>query len=126
MKIKSVSGIVCFVKDIKRTVKFYEFLGLKFKIKEKTRAVGYSNWYWIEFLTNPAKSQKIFAKDYKAKTKGVGIFTYLSVDDIDKVFKECKSKGIRPLSEPVETEFGNIEFVIADPDGFKLVLFKRK
>ena len=63
MKMKSVAGIVCYVKDIEKTADFY---------------------------------------------------------------KGLIAKGLKPSSKPRDWPWGNREFVIRDPDGYKLVIFKRK
>lgn len=49
MKMKSVSGIVCYVKDINKTAKFYEALGFKFDKREPDHISIRLNWFWIDF-----------------------------------------------------------------------------
>jgi predicted lactoylglutathione lyase len=39
MKLKSVSGYVCYVKDIKKTAKFYKDLGFKIETNEPDRLI---------------------------------------------------------------------------------------
>jgi len=51
---------------------------------------------------------------------------YLSVDDVDVFQKELLSKGMKPSSKPQDHPRGNREFILRDPDGYKLVIFKRK
>ena len=51
---------------------------------------------------------------------------YFSVDDVDEAYKSLRAKGLKPSSEPKDRPWGNREFVIRDPDGYKLVIFKRK
>jgi catechol 2,3-dioxygenase-like lactoylglutathione lyase family enzyme len=58
--------------------------------------------------------------------KGIGMFVYLSVDDVDEFHKDLLSKGLKPLTKPQNQPWGNREFIIRDPDGYKLVIFKRK
>lgn len=45
MKIKSVSGLVCYVKDLNKAVKFYETLCFAFKKRVADHATAYSNWF---------------------------------------------------------------------------------
>jgi uncharacterized glyoxalase superfamily protein PhnB len=49
----------------------------------------------------------------------------LSVDDVDSTYQELVDKGLTPSSQPREWPWGNREFVIRDPDGYKLVIFKK-
>jgi catechol 2,3-dioxygenase-like lactoylglutathione lyase family enzyme len=65
IKIKSVSGFTCFVKNLNKTAAFYETLGFEIRKRE-------------------------------AKTK------------------------------PQDQPWGNREFMLHDPDGYHLVIFKRK
>lgn len=126
MKIKSVSGIVCYVNDLKQTVKFYRTLGFKFKEVAKFHAKGFSNWFWIDFIVASSEEKPAFKKEAHAKQKGAGSFLYLSVDDVNKAYQELKRKGFQPATEPRDWPWGNREFVIRDPDGYKLVIFKKR
>lgn len=126
MKLKSAAGIVCYVKDVPKTVKFYKALGFTFKKAKPTHATGYINWFWIDFLQSNKEDKPGFKDEASAKNKGAGQFLYLSVDDVDQAHKSLKAKGLQPSSEPRDWPWGNREFVIRDPDGYKLVIFKRK
>jgi catechol 2,3-dioxygenase-like lactoylglutathione lyase family enzyme len=114
------------VKDLKKTMKFYEALGFDFKKKDTTHATGYSNWFWIDFLPADTEEKSAFQKEAHATHKGAGLYIYLSVDNVDACYKDLISKGLKPSSEPRDWPWGNREFVIRDPDGYKLVIFKRK
>jgi len=48
------------------------------------------------------------------------------VDDADASYQEVVAKGIKPSSEPRDWPWGNREFVVRDPDGYKLVFFQKK
>jgi catechol 2,3-dioxygenase-like lactoylglutathione lyase family enzyme len=119
MKIKAVSGLALSVKSLKKTVPFYEALGFECRKQDETHAALYSNWFWIDCL--------VIGKDERAKLeKGGAVVTYLSVDDVDKFHKHLLSKKIKPASKPEDKPWGNREFVLRDPDGYNLVIFKRK
>lgn len=118
MKLKSAAGLVYYVRDVGESVAFYEQLGVVFKRKEDDRATGYINWFWIEFLPGGARS--------KPGKSGAAPPLYLSVDDVDAAYKECRNKGIQIDGQPVDTALGNREFTLIDPDGYRVVIFKRK
>ena len=125
MKIKSVAGFTCYVKNLNRTVKFYKALGFLFRKREPQHATAYSNWFWIDFLVIDKETRPEFRKEAKLKNKGGGVFIYLSVDNVDAFYKSLLAKGLKPASEPQDSPLGNREFVLRDPDGYKLVIFKR-
>ncbi len=116
MKIKSVAGITCYVKNLEKTASFYEMIGF---LRDKHEGNSLSvrlNWFWINFILDKEKT---------VNNKEIGISVYLSVDDVDGYYNELLAHGIKPASEPQDLS-GNREFVISDPDGYKLVIFKRK
>src|SRR5688572_9238465 len=100
MQIKSVSGITCYVKDLKKTIEFYEALGFDFKQKEATHAKGYINWFWIDFVAVPTETKEEFLKEANSVNKGAGIYVNLSVDNVDDFYKGVVEKGMKPSSEP--------------------------
>lgn len=126
MKIKSVSGLTCYVNDLDKTATFYTMLGFSIKKRENSMMVAYMNWFFITFVLSSKEEKPEFQSDAHAKEKGEGIYIYLSVDDVDTAYNELLTKGYTPSSEPRDWEWGNREFVIRDPDGYKLVLFKKK
>ena len=126
MKIKSVSGITCYVKNLNKTVKFYETLGFETKKKEADHATLYSNWFWIDFLVIAKNERAAFTKGADLTNKGAGVFLYLSVDDVDESHKSLLAKGLKPSTKPQDQSWGNREFMLRDPDGYNLVIFKRK
>lgn len=126
MTMKSVSGIICLVNDLEKTTKFYEALGFDFKRTEPgVFAVAYLNWFWIEFLLIEKVMTKDFKEDIKASPKGAGQYTHISVDDVDEFYQGVLRKGFAPSSEPQDFPWGRREFVLSDPDGYKLVFFSK-
>jgi catechol 2,3-dioxygenase-like lactoylglutathione lyase family enzyme len=79
MKIKSVSGITCYVKNLSQTIKFYETLGFETKKKDASHAALYSNWFWIDFLAIAKNERAEFTKGAVPENKGAGVFLYLRV-----------------------------------------------
>lgn len=126
MKIKSVSGITCYVKDLTKTIQFYEALGFETKKQDVNHATLYSNWFWIDFLAIAKNERTEFTKGVDLTKKGEGVFLYLSVDDVDEFHTALLSKGLKPKTKPQDQLWGNREFILRDPDGYSLVIFKRK
>jgi len=55
--------------------------------------------------------------------KGLGVYMYVEVENVDKYFLWVKERGITPRTEPRTWPWGKREFVVKDPDGYKLVFY---
>ncbi len=115
VKIKAVSGLVLLVKDPAVSADFYENLGFTVVKKEYDAASVRSNWFWIDFYKTP---------DFRS-TGNDNQTIYMSVDDIDSVYEELKSRKLSP-TEPHKFPTDRYETMISDPDGYKLVFFTKK
>jgi predicted lactoylglutathione lyase len=117
MDLKSVSGLTFFVKDINKTAEFYKALGFKIEKHEKNYLLVRLNWFSMDFVAEGANGSK--------GPKGEGLCINISVADVDEFYKEALAKGLKPASEPADYPGGFRNFVIHDPDGYNLVMFKR-
>ncbi|HSX14874.1 MAG TPA: VOC family protein [Candidatus Saccharimonadales bacterium] len=126
MKLKGASGYSYYVSDLDKTADFYTKLGLQIKERTDNRIVIYLNWYRIDLVKAGPEDYAEFRDEADKGDKGAGVFLYFNVDDVDATYKELADAGIKPATEPADQPWGNREFVILDPDGYKLVIFKRK
>jgi len=122
---KNVSGILCYVKDTKKTADFYKTLGFKFYKCEPNHVSIHLNQFWIDFHPQDKENKPDFQKEATLSNKGAGLFLYLCVDDVDEFYRDLVAKGLKPSSEPRDWPWGNREFVIRDPDGYKIVFFHK-
>lgn len=125
MKMKSVAGVVCYVKDIEKTAEFYTSLGFTKEKHESDHLSIRLNWFWIDFHPQDKEDKPEFQKEALLENKGAGMFLYISVEDVDEFYTGVIAKGLKPSSTPRDWPWGNREFVLRDPDGYKLVFFKR-
>lgn len=79
----------------------------------------------MDFHAQDKEQKAAFKKEASAEHKGAGQFLYISVEDVDETYKELVDKGVTPSSEPRDWPWGNREFVVRDPDGYKIVFFKK-
>lgn len=114
-KIVSVSGIISKVKDLHETADFYEGLGFLTTKNEIDHFAVRLNWFWMEFIQVPG--------DFKRPS---GQSIYVSVDDVDAVYKDLSSKGYKFVVKPTDYPSGRRETMLCDPDGYWLVLFTKK
>lgn len=122
---QSVSGIVCYVKDTGKTAEFYEKLGFVFEKREPDHISIRLNQFWMDFHPQDKEDKPEFQQEAHLENKGAGMFLYISVEDVDTFYKDILEKGLKPSSEPRDWPWGNREFVLRDPDGYKLVFFKK-
>src|SRR5579859_7279101 len=118
--IKSISSLLFYSNDLKKTFDFYKTLG--FDVENKDGMVSfYVNWFQVVFID---KEHSEFKSGFDGEL-GRGMFTYVKVDDVDAFYKEVIEKGIKAVSEPKNWPWGNREFVIKDPDGYRLVFINK-
>lgn len=108
---KSISGLVFYVKDIKKSSDFYESIGFYFEKREAELAMFRLNWFWAELRQGQPENAG-------------GPLVYVNVDNVDEFYQGLIVKHIRPASEPQETN-GRREFTLQDPDGYNLVFFQK-
>ena len=123
MKLKSVSGVTCYVRNVAKSTAFYESIGFNIKRKEPKRATAYLNWFWIDLISIRADSRPAYRTDEEI-WMGCGPLVYISVDNVDEAYEELRAKGLKPASKPEDSPFGNREFILRDPDKNKLVFFE--
>lgn len=116
MKIGSISGLVYRVRDLDKTVEFYQTLGFRIGKREERQATCYVNWFWVTFAVD----------DGGAGDGGAAAPTlYLKVDDIDDFYGAVLAHGLTPAGEPRKQRSGRREFLLLDPDGNRLAFFTK-
>jgi catechol 2,3-dioxygenase-like lactoylglutathione lyase family enzyme len=111
--------------DLDKTVEFYEKLGFQFKGRDPGRATAYLNWWWFDFHEADAADALLGTSRRTSTTPSRGAPFYFSVENVQKAYEDAIASGLQPSSEPIELR-GNREFMLLDPDGYRLVFFKRK
>jgi uncharacterized glyoxalase superfamily protein PhnB len=66
-----------------------------------------------------------FARDAMTAIKGKGIYVYIKVDDVDESYEKFVKLGLQPATRPRDWPWGNWEFILKDPDGYKLCFWHR-
>lgn len=68
------------------------------------------------------RDEEEFAKVVMGAEKGRGRYVYLAVPDVDEAYRQLLKDGIAPVTKSRGGERGNREFIVKDPDGYKLCL----
>jgi catechol 2,3-dioxygenase-like lactoylglutathione lyase family enzyme len=126
MKPNSISGFTCYVEDLARTAEFYEAIGFRPGKQEPDRLTFYVNWFFVTFAAQDREDDAEARKDAALPHKGSGLYIHVKVDDLDEYHDAAAAKGLEPVSEPRPRHGGGREFVLRDPDGYKLVFFEKK
>ena len=83
MKMSSIAGVVCYVKDLDETAAFYEKLGFRLK-REAAQLTAYVNWFWITFRV----------RDEELPDPGAGAYLYIKVEEDGETVD--RYKWVRP------------------------------
>jgi predicted enzyme related to lactoylglutathione lyase len=126
MKVNSISGLTCYVEDLARTAEFYEAIGFRRGKEEPDRVTFYVNWFFVTFIAQDREEDGELRDDAAVTNKGAGVLLYVKVDDAEDFHKALVSAGMEPMGEPQVRPSGNREFVLRDPDGYKLAFFQKK
>jgi catechol 2,3-dioxygenase-like lactoylglutathione lyase family enzyme len=126
MKVDSISGVTCYVKDLARTADFYETIGFRRGKEESDRATFYVNWFFVTFIAQDREEDEDLRKEAEAPVKGAGMSVSIKVDNIADFHQAVVAQGMNPEGEPERTPSGNREFALRDPDGYRLVFFQKK
>jgi catechol 2,3-dioxygenase-like lactoylglutathione lyase family enzyme len=126
MKPNSISGITCYVEDLARTAAFYETLGFRRGKEEPDRVTFYVNWFFVTFIAQDLEEDAELKQEAELPAEGAGHFLNVKVDDVEDFHKAVLSEGLNPDGEPRVRPSGNREFVLRDPDGYRLAFFQKK
>jgi catechol 2,3-dioxygenase-like lactoylglutathione lyase family enzyme len=126
MKVNSISGINCYVRDLSRTAAFYEELGFRRGKEEPDRLTFYVNWFFVTFIDENHAEDAERQGNAPLTNKGSGLTLHIKVDSIDDFHSGVVARGMNPGSEPQKRHGGGREFVLRDPDGYQLVFFEKK
>ena len=55
--------------------------------------------------------------------KGLGVYNYIEVENVDAYYVWLKKNKVIPRTKPRDWPWGKREFVVRDPDGYKLVFY---
>ncbi|HSX31312.1 MAG TPA: VOC family protein [Candidatus Saccharimonadales bacterium] len=119
-----VTNVLFWVADNTVSVKFYKKLGFAVVRSDHEYSEVELGGFKIGLIT--MRDDAEFAHDALAGERGKGMYVYVGVDDVDAKYEELKNLGIQASAEPRDWPWGNREFVVKDPDGYKLCFWAPK
>lgn len=115
-------SILLYISNLEFSTHFYQKLGFKIDSKDDKSIIVSLDGLQLQLFDK----EKVEFKQYsEIDPSSVGIFFYIEVDNVDEKHKELISKGLTPATAPKDWPWGNREFVIKDPDGYKFVIYKK-
>lgn len=104
------------------STKFYKKLGFEVVHSADGHSLVALNGFEI-MLVNMRDEDK-FAKDSMSVNKGGVVYVYIKVNDVDVEYNELNELGFKPATGPKDWQWGNREFILKDPDDYKLCFWQ--
>jgi uncharacterized glyoxalase superfamily protein PhnB len=117
-----ITHIVCWVQENKLSEKFYSRLGFEVRESDDEHSVVALGGFGLDLVS--MRDDNKFAKDSMAAEKGLGMYVYICVEDVDTKYAELLAKGFTGMTKPKDWPWGNREVVLKDPDGYKLCFWQ--
>ena len=123
-KESSINAITLETTDMKKSVSFYEKLGLI----QSYSSINFTTMS-VDLVSDNLHVNIQFSEDFKPpdhpqKWNGWGRYIF-HVQDVDKLYDHVVSQGLLPESEPTDAPWGERYFQILDPMGHEIALAKR-
>ncbi len=117
-----ITNLLFWVQENKLSEKFYKKIGFEVTQSDDDHSIVTLQGFSIDLVT--MRDEADFAKDSMSSDKGRGVYVYIRVNDVDNMYQELVSKGATPATEPKDWQWGNREFILKDPDGYKLCFWQ--
>jgi uncharacterized glyoxalase superfamily protein PhnB len=118
-----ITGLVLWTLDNTLSVKFYKKLGFDVVETSDRHSVVQLGTYKI-FLVS-SRDEDEFGSDSLASSKGKGMYIYVHSTSVDALYDRFIENGIIPHTKPRDWDWGNREFIVKDPDGYKLCFWTK-
>lgn len=120
--VMKITSILFWVQENRVSEKFYRKVGFEVVRSDEEVSVVKLGGFQIT-LVNMRDEEK-FSRDSMAGEKGKGMYVYIQVDDVDAKHQELINNGLNPATEPRDWDWGNREFILKDPDGYKFCFWQ--
>lgn len=116
-----ITNLLFWVQENKLSEKFYKKIGFEVWSSDDVHSVVGVQGFGIDLVS--MRDEAKFARDSMSGDKGRGMYVYIATNDVDAKYKELTEMGMSP-TQPQDWEWGNREFVVKDPDGYKLCFWQ--
>jgi uncharacterized glyoxalase superfamily protein PhnB len=117
-----ITNLTLWVQENKLSEKFYKKVGFSVERSDDEHTTVSLNGFMLDLVS--MRDEQPFTRDSMAGDKGRGVYIYLCVDNVDATYQDFLSKGLQPYTQPKDWPWGNREFILKDPDGYKLCFWQ--
>ena len=118
-----ITNILFWVQENKISEKFYKKLGFEIAQSDDEHSLAILNGFAIDLVS--MRDEEKFARDSMSGDKGRGVYVYIKVESVDATYKRLLSQSLMPATKPKDWPWGNREFILKDPDGYKLCFWEK-
>jgi catechol 2,3-dioxygenase-like lactoylglutathione lyase family enzyme len=119
-----ITGLILWVQENTISEKFYKKIG--FDVSSDSDSYSLASLSGFELSLVNIREEGEFSRDAFSSDKGRGFYIYIeSGSDINELYQQFLKLNLKPVSEPRDWPWGNREFVIKDPDGYKLCFYQK-
>lgn len=124
-----LTGSMYFVGNLENTRAFYEGLGFKASLVEEDYLemhLGDETEVHLEFvpISDKFPINELFDSN-KSQVRGHGVFQFIRVQNVDDYCRTLQEAGYTPDGPPKNWPWKQREFVLTDPDGYKLIFWQK-
>jgi len=117
-----ITGLLLWVQENRISEKFYKKLGFDTVRSDDDHSLMSLDSFQVTLVT--MRDEEKFARDAMSGDKGRGMYVYVRVDDVDQIYNDLVRRGFTPTTRPKDWHWGNREFILKDPDGYKLCFWQ--
>ncbi len=117
-----ITNLLFWVQENKLSEKFYKKLGFEVRVSDDEHTVVVLDGFTIDLVC--MRDDEKFVRDSMSGDKGRGVYIYINVDNVDALYAKLIEVGLKPHTQPSDWPWGNREFVLKDPDGYKLCFWQ--
>lgn len=117
-----ITNLVLWVQENKLSEKFYKKLGFDVVQSDDMHSLVSLNGFALDLVS--MRDEELFAHDALSGDRGRGVYVYVRVDDVNAKHAELIAQGFTPATAPKNWPWGNREFILKDPDGYKLCFWQ--
>ncbi len=110
--------LLFWVQDNTLSEKFYRKCGFSVARSQDDISVVQLDGLKIELVT--MRDEDEFGHDSMSSDKGRGMYVYIQHNNVDSLHQTLELQGIVSVAPPRDWPWGRREFVVKDPDGYKL------
>lgn len=117
-----MTHLILWVQENKLSEKFYKKLGFEAISSDDDHSLVTLNGCMLDLVS--MRDEEPFTRDALAGDKGRGMYICIHTDTIDGLYAELEKRNLSP-TKPKDWPWGNREFVVKDPDGYKLCFWQK-